>query len=148
MFFLYRRHCYLLPPGWTLTQRRSLSLLVVISREWMTDSINLSFTPWRSCLAQNSAPRWLDILSCWWSECEYNAVFKKKLTWPLQESVLTLRHLWSSGYQVILSYDSEAAVGHQSLWPAIPYWWANQRTADGVISYLDCKEDLGRPGWV
>lgn len=77
MMFLYRRRCYLSPPGWTLTQRRSLSLLVVISREWMTDSINPSFTPWRRCSAQNSAPRWLDISSCRWSECEYNAVFKQ-----------------------------------------------------------------------
>lgn len=64
---------------------------------------------------------------------------------PPQESVLTLRSLWASGYQVILSYDSNIAVGHQELWPAIPYWWANKRTAQEVISYLDWNKDLGRP---
>ncbi|XP_044054677.1 PI-PLC X domain-containing protein 1 isoform X1 [Siniperca chuatsi] len=69
----------------------------------------------------------------------------KNLTCPPQESVLTLRSLWTSGYQVILSYDSQIAASHQELWPAIPYWWANQRTAQGVISYLDSKKDLGRP---
>lgn len=35
---------------------------------------------------------------------------------------------------------------HDELWPAIPYWWANQRTAQGVIRYLEWNEDLGRPG--
>lgn len=70
------------------------------------------------------------------------------LTWPPQESVPTLRHLWASGYQVILSYDSQSAVGHKELWPAIPYWWANQRTGQGVTDYLDYKKHLGRPGWV
>lgn len=70
------------------------------------------------------------------------------LTWPPQESALTLRHLWAAGYQVILSYDSQCAVGHKELWPAIPYWWANQRTAQGVTDYLDYKKHLGRPGWV
>lgn len=65
---------------------------------------------------------------------------------PPQESALTLRSLWASGYQVILSYDSQMAVRHQELWPAIPYWWANQRTAQGVINFLDWNKDLGRPG--
>lgn len=67
---------------------------------------------------------------------------------PPQESALTLRRLWASGYQVILSYDSESAEGHPELWPALPYWWANQHSAQGVISYLDCKIDQGRPGGV
>ncbi|XP_044054678.1 PI-PLC X domain-containing protein 1 isoform X2 [Siniperca chuatsi] len=71
-------------------------------------------------------------------------LFGSKLC-PHKESVLTLRSLWTSGYQVILSYDSQIAASHQELWPAIPYWWANQRTAQGVISYLDSKKDLGRP---
>lgn len=69
-----------------------------------------------------------------------------QLTCPPQESALTLRSLWASGYQVILSYDSQMAVRHPQLWPAIPYWWANQRTAQGVINFLDWNKDLGRPG--
>nr|XP_046247259.1 PI-PLC X domain-containing protein 1 isoform X2 [Scatophagus argus] len=73
-------------------------------------------------------------------------LFGSKLC-PQKESVLTLRSLWASGYQVVLSYDSQSAVRHQELWPAIPYWWANQRTAQGVISYLDRNKDLGRPGF-
>ncbi|XP_034036499.1 PI-PLC X domain-containing protein 1 [Thalassophryne amazonica] len=71
-------------------------------------------------------------------------VFGSKLC-PRKESLLTLRSLWASGYQVLLSYDSEAATPHQELWPAIPYWWANKQTAQGVISYLDWQKDLGRP---
>ncbi|XP_028443599.1 PI-PLC X domain-containing protein 1 isoform X1 [Perca flavescens] len=71
-------------------------------------------------------------------------LFGSKLC-PQKESVLTLRSLWASGYQVILSYDSQSAARHQELWPAIPYWWANQHTAQGVISYLDWNKDLGRP---
>lgn len=71
-------------------------------------------------------------------------LFGSKLC-PQNESVLTLRSLWASGYQVILSYDSSIAVGHQELWPAIPYWWANKRTAQEVISYLDWNKGLGRP---
>lgn len=71
-------------------------------------------------------------------------LFGSKLC-PKTESVLSLRSLWSSGYQVILSYESQSAVRHQDLWPAIPYWWANKRTAQGVINYLDWNKDLGRP---
>ncbi|XP_037627019.1 PI-PLC X domain-containing protein 1 [Sebastes umbrosus] len=71
-------------------------------------------------------------------------LFGSKLC-PQKGSVPTLRSLWASGHQVILSYDSQCAARHQELWPAIPYWWANQRTAQGVISYLDWNKDLGRP---
>lgn len=71
-------------------------------------------------------------------------LFGSKLC-PRKESVLTLRSLWASGYQVILSYESQAAVRYQELWPAIPYLWANKHTAQGVISYLDWNKDLGRP---
>uniref|UniRef100_A0A3Q3W146 Uncharacterized protein n=1 Tax=Mola mola TaxID=94237 RepID=A0A3Q3W146_MOLML len=59
----------------------------------------------------------------------------------------TLRRLWSSGYQVILSYDCETAAGRPELWPAIPYWWANKDTAQGVIRFLDQEKDLGRPSF-
>ncbi|XP_008279494.1 PI-PLC X domain-containing protein 1-like [Stegastes partitus] len=71
-------------------------------------------------------------------------LFGSKLC-PRKESVLTLRSLWASGYQVILSYDSQVAARHEELWLAIPYWWANQQTAQGVISYLDWNKELGRP---
>ncbi|XP_029988853.1 PI-PLC X domain-containing protein 1 [Sphaeramia orbicularis] len=71
-------------------------------------------------------------------------LFGSKLC-PRKEAVLTLRSLWASGYQVVLSYDSQAAARHPELWPNIPYWWANQNTAQEVISYLDWKKGLGRP---
>lgn len=71
-------------------------------------------------------------------------LFGSKLC-PRKESDLTLRSLWASGYQVILSYESQAAARYQELWPAIPYLWANKQTAQGVISYLDWNKDLGRP---
>ncbi|KAM9849319.1 PI-PLC X domain-containing protein 1 isoform 2-T2 [Aulostomus maculatus] len=64
---------------------------------------------------------------------------------PRTESVLTLRSMWVSGYQVLLSYDADIAVRHQELFPSIPYWWANQRSAQGVISYLECKKERRRP---
>lgn len=148
MSFLHRKHCCLLPPGWSLTLRRLLSLLAAILRESTTDSIKPSFSPWRSCSAQNSAHRRLVFSSCSWFTVWKQHSVLHNLAWRPQEPVLTLRHLWASGYQVILSYDSQTAVGHQELWPAVPYWWANQRTAQDVISYLDCKKDLGRPGGV
>ncbi|XP_056271046.1 PI-PLC X domain-containing protein 1 [Pseudoliparis swirei] len=62
-----------------------------------------------------------------------------------QQGALTLRRLWASGHQVVLSYDSQAAEGHEELWPPIPYWWANQPTASGVTGYLDWNKQLGRP---
>ncbi|XP_054459209.1 PI-PLC X domain-containing protein 1 [Anoplopoma fimbria] len=71
-------------------------------------------------------------------------MFGSKLC-PRKEPVLTLRSLWASGYQVLLSYESQVAARHPELWPPIPYWWANQRTALGVTSYLDWNKDLGRP---
>ncbi|XP_003973947.2 PI-PLC X domain-containing protein 1 [Takifugu rubripes] len=71
-------------------------------------------------------------------------MFGSKLC-PKTESNLTLRHLWASGYQVILSYESQEALEYKELWPEIPYWWANKRTADGVMSYMDCKKHSGRP---
>lgn len=49
---------------------------------------------------------------------------------------------------MILSYDSDSAEGHPELWPGLPYWWANQRTADGVIHYLESRKAQGRPGRV
>ncbi|XP_029564230.1 PI-PLC X domain-containing protein 1 isoform X2 [Salmo trutta] len=72
-------------------------------------------------------------------------IFGSKLC-PRKETVVTLRGLWALGYQVLLSYDDQAAARQQVLWPGIPYWWANQNTASGVVSYLDWQKDMGRPG--
>ncbi|XP_024134599.1 PI-PLC X domain-containing protein 1 [Oryzias melastigma] len=72
-------------------------------------------------------------------------LFGSKLC-PWKEPDLSLRRLWKSGYQVILSYDSQLTARHPELWPAIPYWWANCDTAQGVISYMEWHKDRGRPG--
>ncbi|KAJ8256148.1 hypothetical protein COCON_G00200120 [Conger conger] len=71
-------------------------------------------------------------------------IFGRKLC-PSKGSDLTLRGLWTSRYQVLLSYEDEAAARHRELWPDIPYWWANQRTALGVTTYLDQQREKGRP---
>ncbi|XP_060886073.1 PI-PLC X domain-containing protein 1 [Labrus mixtus] len=71
-------------------------------------------------------------------------LFGSKLC-PRKDSVPTLRSLWASGYQVILSYECQTAARHRELWPPIPYWWANKCTAQGVISYLDWNKEMGRP---
>ncbi|XP_055799921.1 PI-PLC X domain-containing protein 1 [Salvelinus fontinalis] len=71
-------------------------------------------------------------------------IFGSKLC-PRKETMVTLRGLWAMGYQVLLSYDDQSAARHQALWPGIPYWWANQNTASGVVSYLDWQKDIGRP---
>ncbi|XP_061482980.1 PI-PLC X domain-containing protein 1 isoform X2 [Rhineura floridana] len=58
----------------------------------------------------------------------------------------TLKSMWSSGYQVIVSYDKPAQVlKHCELWPAIPYWWGNKTTAQGLIQYLEQRKQNGRP---
>ncbi|XP_034003648.1 PI-PLC X domain-containing protein 1 [Trematomus bernacchii] len=71
-------------------------------------------------------------------------MFGSKLC-PHKVSAPTLRSLWAAGQQVILSYDSQHPLRHPELWPDIPYWWANQRTAKEVISYLDWNKEQGRP---
>ncbi|AWP11397.1 putative PI-PLC X domain-containing protein 1-like [Scophthalmus maximus] len=102
-----------------------------------------------------SHPREVVILACSHFEgmddrCHESFIFHLKELFgsklcPRTESALTLRRLWASGYQVILTYDSQSAARHQQLWPDIPYHWANQPTAQGVISYLDRCKDQGRP---
>lgn len=77
-------------------------------------------------------------------------------TWPSQVTVtfiflkefpLTLRSLWTSGYQVVLSYeDPQSAARHVELWKAIPYIWANKPDAEELIQYLEWNKQLGRPG--
>lgn len=64
----------------------------------------------------------------------------------LKEAVLTLRSLWKSGYQVVLSYEDQSAVRHKELWPAIPYLWANKPNAEELVQYLEWQKELGRPG--
>ncbi|XP_036396981.1 PI-PLC X domain-containing protein 1 isoform X1 [Megalops cyprinoides] len=71
-------------------------------------------------------------------------IFGSKLC-PQKSSDLTLQGLWASGQQVILSYEHQTVLRHPELWPDIPYWWANQRTASGVIHYLDWQKEIGRP---
>lgn len=104
----------------------------------------------------NSHPKEIVVLACSHFEgmderCHESFIFSLKRLFgaklcPQQESdTLTLRSLWASSHQVILSYESPVAERHRELWPAIPYWWANQRTAQGVISYLDCQKEKGRP---
>ncbi|CAL8393925.1 unnamed protein product [Boreogadus saida] len=71
-------------------------------------------------------------------------LFGSKLC-PRMEAVPTLRSLWSNRWQVLLSYEDQSAARYPELWPAIPYWWANQPTAKGVINYLDRRKAMGRP---
>ncbi|KAK2858289.1 hypothetical protein Q7C36_006208 [Tachysurus vachellii] len=70
-------------------------------------------------------------------------IFGSKLC-PSKADV-TLRGLWTSGYQVVLSYEDQAATRHKELWPEIPYWWANTASAEELIHYLDSQKHLGRP---
>uniref|UniRef100_A0A8C2JA49 Si:dkey-66a8.7 n=1 Tax=Cyprinus carpio TaxID=7962 RepID=A0A8C2JA49_CYPCA len=62
-----------------------------------------------------------------------------------RNTLLTLRSLWTSGYQVVLSYEDQSASRHKELWPAIPYLWANKPNAEELIYYLECQKQLGRP---
>ncbi|KAF7711939.1 PI-PLC X domain-containing protein 1 [Silurus meridionalis] len=70
-------------------------------------------------------------------------IFGSKLCPPKADT--TLRSLWSSGYQVVLSYEDHAAERHKELWPEIPYWWANKADAEELIQYLDSQKRFGRP---
>ncbi|XP_016124171.1 PI-PLC X domain-containing protein 1 isoform X2 [Sinocyclocheilus grahami] len=72
-------------------------------------------------------------------------IFGSKLC-PCNEVLLTLRSLWTSGYQVVLSYEDQSTSHHKELWPAIPYHWANKPNAEELIHYLECQKQLGRPG--
>ncbi|XP_016337332.1 PI-PLC X domain-containing protein 1-like isoform X2 [Sinocyclocheilus anshuiensis] len=72
-------------------------------------------------------------------------IFGSKLC-PCNEVLLTLRSLWTSGYQVVLSYEDQSTSRHKELWPAIPYLWANKPNAEELIHYLECQKQLGRPG--
>ncbi|XP_036426607.1 PI-PLC X domain-containing protein 1 [Colossoma macropomum] len=71
-------------------------------------------------------------------------VFDSKLC-PKTEGV-TLRNLWSLGYQLIVSYDNHVANCHRELWSHIPYWWANKCKAEALIEEFERRKNNGRPG--
>uniref|UniRef100_A0A8C5M166 Phosphatidylinositol specific phospholipase C X domain containing 1 n=1 Tax=Leptobrachium leishanense TaxID=445787 RepID=A0A8C5M166_9ANUR len=58
---------------------------------------------------------------------------------------LTLRNLWSQGYQVIFSDDSIIKPLDLYLWSSIPYWWANTTSMRSLIKYLEKEKQNGRP---
>ncbi|KAL1023416.1 hypothetical protein UPYG_G00040570 [Umbra pygmaea] len=60
--------------------------------------------------------------------------------------VVTLRSLWSLGYQVIASYEHSIVHLHCDLWPHIPYWWANKCKAQDLIELFEHRKQQGRPG--
>ncbi|XP_072564724.1 PI-PLC X domain-containing protein 1-like [Paramormyrops kingsleyae] len=70
-------------------------------------------------------------------------VFTTKLC-PKKEMV-TLKNLWSKGYQVIVSYDHMAVSHHGELWAPIPYWWANKCKAEALIQEFERRKQQGRP---
>ncbi|XP_053084003.1 PI-PLC X domain-containing protein 1 [Pangasianodon hypophthalmus] len=72
------------------------------------------------------------------------SVFNSKLC-P-KTDVVTLRSLWSSGYQVIVSYEHNLANCHKELWSHIPYWWANKCKAEALIEEFERRKQHGRPG--
>ncbi|XP_060723371.1 PI-PLC X domain-containing protein 1 [Tachysurus vachellii] len=72
------------------------------------------------------------------------SVFNSKLC-P-KTDVVTLRSLWSSGQQVIVSYEHNLANCHTELWPHVPYWWANKCKAEALIEELERRKQHGRPG--
>lgn len=71
-------------------------------------------------------------------------VFTSKLC-PKTETV-TLRSLWSLGYQVIVSYEHSVSKYHSDLWSHIPYWWANKCKAESLIEEFERRKQHGRPG--
>ncbi|XP_045068533.1 PI-PLC X domain-containing protein 1 [Coregonus clupeaformis] len=63
-----------------------------------------------------------------------------------REEVVTLRNLWSLGYQVIVSYEHCVVRLYSDLWPHIPYWWANKCKAEALIEEFEHRKQHGRPG--
>ncbi|XP_049575158.1 PI-PLC X domain-containing protein 1 isoform X1 [Syngnathus scovelli] len=58
----------------------------------------------------------------------------------------TLRKMWRSGLQVIVSYEESTIVTHNAdFWPHIPYWWANKVKARDLIKSLEKHKSGGRP---
>ncbi|XP_028856921.1 PI-PLC X domain-containing protein 1 [Denticeps clupeoides] len=71
-------------------------------------------------------------------------IFAAKLC-PKMELV-TLKNLWSKGYQVIVSYQHNVVNSHGDLWSHIPYWWANKCKAEDLIEEFERRKQNGRPG--
>lgn len=78
--------------------------------------------------------------------CTIHNIFTSKLCPTTIQEVLSLRKLWSLGYQVIVSYEHNIANCHAELWPHIPYWWANKCKAESLIEEFEHKKQDGRPG--
>ncbi|XP_054629417.1 PI-PLC X domain-containing protein 1-like isoform X7 [Dunckerocampus dactyliophorus] len=58
----------------------------------------------------------------------------------------TLRSCWSTGQQVIVSYENQEMVQcHPELWTGIPYWYADSPDPNKVIAYLEAQKHKGRP---
>lgn len=72
--------------------------------------------------------------------------FTSLLSCVMSQETPSLGACWAHGYQVILSYADPSGSGHEELWPAWDYWWANKSDPNLVISYLEQKKKTGRPG--
>ncbi|KAF7711940.1 PI-PLC X domain-containing protein 1 [Silurus meridionalis] len=72
------------------------------------------------------------------------SIFNSKLC-PKMD-VVTLKTMWSSGQQVIISYEHNIANCHTELWSHIPYWWANKNKAEELIEEFESRKQHGRPG--
>lgn len=62
------------------------------------------------------------------------------------QDAVTLRSLWSAGYQAVVSYEHNLANCHTELWSHIPYWWANKCKAEALIEEFERRKQHGRPG--
>ncbi|XP_068165897.1 PI-PLC X domain-containing protein 1-like [Antennarius striatus] len=71
-------------------------------------------------------------------------LFGKKLC--SSKETPTLRSCWSSGQQVVLSYDNQQmTLQHPELWPGVPYWYADSPDPMKVLAYLEQHKHSGRP---
>ncbi|NP_001279563.1 PI-PLC X domain-containing protein 1-like [Callorhinchus milii] len=71
--------------------------------------------------------------------------FRSKICPQTSVEFITLRNLWASGFQVIISYEDAIAAEYRELWPSIPYWWANTYNPEQLIQFLDSHKQAGRP---
>ncbi|XP_077391236.1 PI-PLC X domain-containing protein 1 [Festucalex cinctus] len=59
----------------------------------------------------------------------------------------TLRKLWSSGHQAIVTYEDVGIVSrNKDIWPHITYWWANTFEPKDLIEDFESRKKQGRPG--
>ncbi|XP_069554386.1 PI-PLC X domain-containing protein 1 [Brachyistius frenatus] len=72
------------------------------------------------------------------------SLFREKLC--SSQDTPTLRSCWSTGQQVVVSYDDQQMVlQHPELWTVIPYWYADSPDPQKVITYLEEQQRRGRP---